>query len=166
MKIKMIFLLFVFIRLTGFSQLSDHFVITSAGDYYIGSNATLSWTLGEPVIEYNTSKNHSLTQGFQQVFFLGTDLPEISSNSPPQVSIYPIPVEDVLHVEISTPSTSVFLIELYDLMGQLVYFNEAEGVQIHMKIPMSQFVSNLFFLKLTNKVNNEVKIVKVLKINQ
>ena len=166
MKIKMLFLLFVFIRLTGFSQLSDHFVMASAGDYFIGSNATLSWTLGEPVIEYRTSDDHSLTQGFQQLFFQPVDVPELSLN-PPHVLVYPTPVQDFLHVEISSSiSSEIFLLELYDLMGQLLYSKKIEGLRFHEKISMSQFVSNLFLLKITNTISHEIKIVKVLKINQ
>ena len=166
MKIKMLLLLFVFMRLIGFSQLSDHFVVASAGDYFIGSNATLSWTLGEPIIEYKASRSHSLAQGFQQLFFQPVDVPELSITSP-QVLVYPIPVQDFLHVEISSATSSeIFLLELYDLMGQLLYFNKIEGLQVHEKIPMSHFVSNLFLLKITNTISHEVKIVKVLKINQ
>jgi hypothetical protein len=41
-------------------------VIASAGNYYQGSNASLSWTLGEVATETYTSGNVILTQGFQQ----------------------------------------------------------------------------------------------------
>ena len=170
MKIKILFLIFVFIRLTVFSQLSDHFIIASAGDYFVGSNSTLSWTLGEPIIEYNTSRHHSLTQGFQQVFIqtvgINESPPGLTPESP-HILVYPIPVTNVLHVDISSvASSAIFHLELYDLMGQLLYFKEVEGLQIHEKIPISHFVSNLFLLKLTNTISHEIKIVKVLKINQ
>ncbi len=166
MKTKLLLLLFFWLCFSGFSQLSGHFVVASGGDYFIGSNVTLSWTLGEPIIEYTASRNHSLTQGFQQLFFQPVDLPELSLN-PPQVLVYPIPVQDLLHVEISSSTSSeIFHLEFFDLMGKLLYFNEVEGLQIHEKILMSHFVSNLFLLKITNTISHEVKIVKVLKINQ
>lgn len=43
-------------------------IVTTAGDYYVGQGITLSWTLGEPVIEtfVSTDKTVTLTQGFQQ----------------------------------------------------------------------------------------------------
>ena len=61
----------VFIYLFSFSQTPVNLeVISSAGDYFAppGSNVTLSWTLGEPVIETFAPNGSTvvLTQGFQQ----------------------------------------------------------------------------------------------------
>ncbi len=43
-------------------------VIASAGGYYEGDNISISWTLGEPVIETFTGADIILTQGFQQPY--------------------------------------------------------------------------------------------------
>jgi len=43
-------------------------VIATSGGYYEGNNISLSWTLGEPVVETFTSGNIVLTQGFQQPY--------------------------------------------------------------------------------------------------
>jgi len=43
-------------------------VIASAGGYYEGENISLSWTLGEPVIETFEGNDIILTQGFQQPY--------------------------------------------------------------------------------------------------
>jgi hypothetical protein len=43
-------------------------VISSSGGYFDNTNASLSWTLGEPVIETLTETNAILTQGFHQPF--------------------------------------------------------------------------------------------------
>ncbi len=40
-------------------------VVATAGGYYEGDNLSLSWTLGEPVIETFNSGGLILTQGFQ-----------------------------------------------------------------------------------------------------
>ena len=62
--------IFVFIYFAAFSQTSQPNleIVTTAGDYYVGQGITLSWTLGEPVIEtfVSTDKSVTLTQGFQQ----------------------------------------------------------------------------------------------------
>jgi hypothetical protein len=52
-------------------------VVSSAGDYYEGTNASLSWTLGEIATETFATGNVILTQGFQQPFSIilaGIDL--------------------------------------------------------------------------------------------
>jgi hypothetical protein len=43
-------------------------VIASAGGYYEGENVSVSWTLGEPVIETFEGADIILTQGFQQPY--------------------------------------------------------------------------------------------------
>lgn len=43
-------------------------VIASAGGYYQSEDLSLSWTVGEPVVETFTGSNVILTQGFQQPY--------------------------------------------------------------------------------------------------
>jgi hypothetical protein len=43
-------------------------VIASAGDYFEGNDISISWTLGEPVIETFQGNDLILTQGFQQPY--------------------------------------------------------------------------------------------------
>lgn len=52
-------------------------VISSSGDYFVGANGSLSWTLGEIATETFISGNIILTQGFQQpitIAIAGIDL--------------------------------------------------------------------------------------------
>ncbi|MCD4683421.1 MAG: hypothetical protein K8R86_09085, partial [Bacteroidales bacterium] len=52
-------------------------VVSSAGDYFEGTNASLSWTLGEIATETYSNGTNILTQGFQQpitVTIAGIDL--------------------------------------------------------------------------------------------
>ena len=41
-------------------------VISTTGEHYENSNGSISWTIGEPVIETLGSNNNYLTQGFHQ----------------------------------------------------------------------------------------------------
>jgi len=58
--------------ITAFATFSFHAkaqqVVASSGGYFEGENLTLSWTLGEPVVETFTGSNVILTQGFQQPY--------------------------------------------------------------------------------------------------
>nr|NQU93634.1 hypothetical protein [Bacteroidota bacterium] len=49
-------------------QSSAQQVISTAGGYFEGENISLSWTLGEPVIETFEGNGIILTQGFQQPY--------------------------------------------------------------------------------------------------
>jgi len=48
------------------SQSIEREVVASSGDYYEGANISLSWTLGEIVVETYDNGTNILTQGFQQ----------------------------------------------------------------------------------------------------
>ena len=66
---KNILLFAIAISFTAFSfQASAQQVIATAGGYYEGENISLSYTVGEPVIETYTNGNVILTQGFQQPY--------------------------------------------------------------------------------------------------
>ncbi len=57
-------ILFALVALNGKSQQ----VISTSGGYFENENISMSWTVGEPVIETFTTGNITLTQGFQQPY--------------------------------------------------------------------------------------------------
>lgn len=65
---KFTVLLIVTLFAGAFAQVSAQQVVASAGGYYEGENISLSWTVGEPVIETFSGTNVILTQGFQQPY--------------------------------------------------------------------------------------------------
>jgi hypothetical protein len=69
-------LLFLFLQLVLINHGNAQQVITTAGDYFEGDNLSLSWTVGEPVIETFASGNLILMQGLlsmsQQLLFPDT----------------------------------------------------------------------------------------------
>ena len=67
MKKSLRFILIFAIAFFSFHAKAQQVVATSGG-YFEGENVTLSWTLGEPVVETFTGNNVVLTQGFQQPY--------------------------------------------------------------------------------------------------
>lgn len=65
---KFTVLMFVIFVAGVFAQAGAQQVIASSGGYYVGENLTLSWTVGEPVIETFSGTSVILTQGFQQPY--------------------------------------------------------------------------------------------------
>ena len=58
--------IFVLLLGTCFAQSTSPQVIASGGDHFKGSNAQISYTIGEPVIDTYQGSNAELTQGFHQ----------------------------------------------------------------------------------------------------
>ncbi|MCF8365211.1 MAG: T9SS type A sorting domain-containing protein [Bacteroidales bacterium] len=67
MKKTALFCLISFLSIFPFTGHAQQ-VVASAGGYFEGDNISLSWTLGEPVIETFSNSNITLTQGFQQTY--------------------------------------------------------------------------------------------------
>jgi hypothetical protein len=65
-SIALLTALFVFLTGSSHGQSLTPVVYSTAGGYYTSSNASLSMTVGEPVIETYTSSSNILTTGFQQ----------------------------------------------------------------------------------------------------
>lgn len=93
-------------------------VIASAGEHFTGSNAQLSWTIGEVVIETVTDGNNFITQGFHQPFGseigIEEDLPEGM-----EVKIYPNPVREQLMITLQGNDMPLNL-RMFDMTGKLV----------------------------------------------
>ena len=66
-------------------------VITTAGDYYLASSGSLSWTFGETITETFSTGINALTQGFNQSQLSATatyQLPTLDFN----IKAYPNPL--------------------------------------------------------------------------
>ena len=162
-KITLLFIT-VFFSLTLFSQSLSPDVIATAGDYFVGSDASLSWTIGEPIIETVSADGIILTQGFQQSYYTVLTVQDNDIDTY-DVRIYPVPARDFINIEItSSVSPANLSLELFDVMGMRVYENFIESTTFHEKIQLSQYQTNMFFLKITNTANQQVKTFKILKV--
>lgn len=59
--------------ISGYSQSTSPVIIATSGDYFATSSYSVSWTLGETVIETYANTNIFLTQGFHQPILLSND---------------------------------------------------------------------------------------------
>ncbi|MCH8319134.1 MAG: hypothetical protein IIA88_11690, partial [Bacteroidetes bacterium] len=84
-----------------YSQSISPEVYAASGEYYTSANATLSWTIGEGVIETFTGANAILTQGFQQSLYTITSIEEVSDNNY-QISVYPNPATDFININVQS----------------------------------------------------------------
>lgn len=117
---KTVLLFFVILYYTPVHcQELSHEVISSAGDYFVGSNVTLSWTIGEAVIETFTGTNCILTQGFQQPFISVTGIKKLEDKNL-KIKVFPNPASDFLNVRFIATEKIDLIIELIDLNGKVL----------------------------------------------
>src|ERR1700741_5092909 len=101
------------------AQATGYDVYASAGNCYVNSNASLSWTLGEPLSETDGSSANYLTQGFQQPSSI-TVTSVIGPNAPQgNVSAYPNPVTSTVYLQ-NNDEGKTLNVELVDMGGKTI----------------------------------------------
>lgn len=129
-------------------------VVSTQGDTYSNSNATLSFTIGETVINTATDGITTLTQGFHQSKWTFVGLKDYSPNY--EVIIFPNPTEDVLNIKTEQHENVSYT--LYDLQGKLVLQNQLTAVQT--PIQVSHLAPGSYSLIL----NDKTKVLKTFKL--
>jgi hypothetical protein len=159
-----LFSFFVLITISVWGQSLELSVLTSDGDFVSGKSATLSWTLGEIVIETYAAEDHYLTQGFQQPFYeLMTSLePETEEFN---VHIYPNPATDHVYIDITMGTRlSCYHVEMIDLTGETVYRSELLCDPFHQSISLAHVSSSLVLIRITGESGEILKKGKIIRL--
>jgi len=145
----------------------DRFVIATAGEYYTSPVGSLSWTLGETVIETveNSSINVILTQGFQQPDELSVGIRPVAVSNV-FVNLYPNPTAQFIRMDIKYDQTARIKIELVDMLGRILNSENIDvqkGQLSNYRMDVSALASGMYMFRLTSangKLLNSCKFQK------
>jgi hypothetical protein len=141
-------------------------VIATAGDYFVGSNATLSWTLGEVITETVSNGNYTLTQGFQQPHYNITSIPDdpnIKNDPLAEINIYPNPVSDQLNISFKDVKQDNVTITLFDLNGKVLISDITENTTAVKQLNMTYVAKGNYIIRFATKDGKFLKSFKVVK---
>jgi hypothetical protein len=141
-------------------------VIATAGDYFVGTNASLSWTLGEVITETVSNTNYTLTQGFQQPHYNITGIPDdptVKNEPLGDISIYPNPVGDQLNVSFKDMNQNNVIITLFDLNGKILLNEIAENTTSIKQLNMTYVAKGNYVIRFASKDGKYLKSFKVVK---
>lgn len=157
MKLKLLIIAFVFGAGTISAQ--THEVIAVSGNYSENSNVSLSWTLGEGIIETHENSNIILTQGFQQNSYTITSIEGKTIEI--DISAFPNPTSDLLRIKVGNDVSENLFFELIDISGRtLIIKNLKDNISV---FDMQEYVPGNYLLRIRNKENNINKIYKIIK---
>ncbi|MFO7933178.1 MAG: T9SS type A sorting domain-containing protein [Bacteroidales bacterium] len=139
-------------------------VISAAGDYYEGTEMSISWTLGELAVTTLQGGNMILTQGFQQPFDIGVGIKQNKMNW--NISVYPNPLGEELRIRFDVPSPGDYLIEIQDVTGRVM------SQEMHMQVrtgetvilDTSGFLPGIYFLKVISPDKEQLQVTGLRKI--
>ncbi len=162
---KLIFI-FTFILATSvaFSQSIDRQVISSTGGYSEAGNISVSYTVGEPMVETFEAGTIVLTQGFQQPDASPVGMEDINSGI--SILAYPNPTEGEIILDFTTTREMELSIGLMDVLGKQVSVTENISVSTGTKhlMDLSALASGNYFIVLKSAdgtMNTNIKVQKI-----
>lgn len=154
--------LHIIFLLLGLGNLNAQKTVLASGGEASGNGGTTSYSIGQVAYVAYTGTSGSVVQGVQQVYEIsittGIDGPAIDL----KISANPNPVTNFLTLTISNdlePSTLDYL--LYDVQGKLIRRSRLTGKIT--TITMENLQTALYFLKVTDSNNKEIKGFKIIK---
>ncbi len=135
-------------------------VIATSGNYGETANGSLSWTIGEPIVETVSDGTNTLTQGFQQSKLTVTaiDEKEIAGF---EINVFPNPASDYLSVEVITDKQKDLEIILFDLNGKIILQKLMTGNK--QTVNMQNYSPATYILKVTEG-NKEIRTYQIVKL--
>ena len=134
-------------------------VVTTAGNYGETTSGSLTWTVGEPVIETITDGTNTLTQGFQQSKLTVTAINDLEIPGI-ELSVYPNPTNSFLSIEVKTDKQRDLLLSLFDINGRLILQKKMAGNK--QTIKMQNYKPATYILKVT-EANKEIRTYQIVK---
>ena len=136
-------------------------VLSSSGGSGQSAQASIAWTIGEPVTTTVSDGTSTLTQGFQQpTLLIATAQNEI--NELTSLLIYPNPTADYVTVKMDQATQSSYSYRLFDSAGKLV--SEGKATSANPNISFQGLASGKYTISLLNQ-NSKQQSISIIKQN-
>lgn len=134
-------------------------VVSTSGDFFDNTNGSVSWTLGETVIETFDAGDIMLTQGFQQGdISVSTLVNDPSLNF--AIDAYPNPTSGYVNLELDLEETKGISYMLLNMGGRLLEKRTVEGPRS--RIALHHLETGVYFVRVVQD-GNLLKTFKIVK---
>ncbi|PHR43346.1 MAG: hypothetical protein COA32_16600 [Fluviicola sp.] len=132
-------------------------VISTQGDSHQGTDASIDYTIGEPVIFTGTDGSNSLTQGFHQTKweYVSIDIHNVEFSA----SVYPNPVNNKLIIESENFEGKNY--SIYDATGKIVTQGKLEYKKT--EIPANEWAPGSYSVVLSDNEQLKLRTIKLIK---
>lgn len=134
-------------------------VVSSQGETYETTTGSISFTVGEVVIDTGTDGTNDLTQGFHQTNWNFLELED--SDVSFEANVYPNPTSDILNIEVGQFDEVQFA--LIDASGRII--QKGNLTDFITQIDVKQLEPGSYHVQLSDAQNNQLKNFKLLKQN-
>ena len=134
-------------------------VVSTSGNTYKNNTGSISFTVGECIIETNMIAGAKLTQGFHQTKLTVATIVE-SLESSIEVSAFPNPATEFVRLKVITDHQERLKYSLYDVQGVLI--RQADLLDKETDVPFGQLKPSMYFIKIHSS-KKEIKVFKIIK---
>ncbi len=134
-------------------------VVNSGGGYHENSEGSITFSIGEVVIETMAHGDLCFTQGFCQAYVTITAINELQ-NLDYELLVYPNPTKNYVILKITRDKLADLKYLLFDLHGRLLKTEQIRSNET--TIPFSFYMPSTYYLKIIDG-QKEVKIFKIIK---
>lgn len=160
---NLIVILFAAFSFEAFAQQTTPQVIATGGNISQQSNAQISYTIGEPVIQTATDGTTILTQGYQQPHYNITLLPPYQ-NTLPNITVFPNPTKDHLQLTFDIAKETKVIISLFDAVGKQIQKQSYQALPKNtLNLPMQQVASGKYMLTIELPELSSQKTFEIIK---
>ena len=118
-------------------------VTSASGNYDENNDLSISWTLGEVVINSFTADNTTLTQGFHQPVILVTSVNDFTQSAD-KVTAFPNPATELVFLKVNNINDSKLRYEIYNQEGELIaqkeFSSETTEISFRKLIPATYII--------------------------
>lgn len=130
-------------------------VLSSSGGSGQSAQASLDWTIGEPVTSTVTNGVNTLTQGFQQPTLLIATA-ENENNELHNLVFYPNPTSDFITLKMNWTANAQYNYRVFDLAGKLV--NEGKATASQPNISFQGLATGQYTISLLDEKSKQQNI--------
>lgn len=138
------------LSLSTFAQTEN--VISSGGHTIQNSQGSLTWTIGETVVNTIESPDVHLTQGFNQGWLNFLNIENFSENI--NITVFPNPATHYINIESDKKSD----ITIYNASSKIV---RNVSIEKEDTVDLTDLAPGIYFIDFTVK-NNKVKTIKII----
>ena len=134
-------------------------VIGTAGNDMLSPDVALSYTIGEPAVNYWNVGGKFLTEGFQQNEVIITSISE--SNEAVNLNVYPNPFATSFNVDFNSGSDYALVVS--DGLGRIVKSEtDLTGIDRY-TMDMKNMAAGIYYLNVLDKLHQPVAVYKLVK---
>lgn len=141
-------------------------VIATDGGYAVSSQGSLSWTMGEVIVETVSSSSNILTQGFQQP---EDGLLTVVENTQSSIitTVYPNPANEIIYLLFQPDLNGNYNINLFNAQGKLLKSasTDFDSDSNTFSLSLSDLQCGLYFLTVSSDDNIPLQSFQISKVH-